>query len=248
MIKLSGDNAFFIAPKNRYGLSTNETFDLTEHDFTIMVRVKIDWDSMKAGTPTHEGGIVAKNGRHCGLSALKLSDNETYIKAQFWTWESREVGVEFRDVWIDVKSNSEYMDIAMIHDKKNKKMIIDVDGNQKSIDYTGEIIDYSDSWIWVGANNSLDSCAPEHRGFLFGEVESISIYNCIVNTFESEINNHLDVKTNEDLLSLPFNEEAAAVYSFTEETKTPYKIFDISMNGNHMILFDKKWMAEESLL
>ena len=62
MIKLTGDNAFFVPPKNRYGLSKKETFDLTEKDFTFTVKVKINWKSMITGTATHEGGIVAKNG------------------------------------------------------------------------------------------------------------------------------------------------------------------------------------------
>ena len=245
MIELKGNNAFFIAPKNRYGLSTNETYNLTEHDFSILVRVKIDWEKMIAGTPTHEGGIVAKNGRHCGLSALKLSDTETYIKAQFWTWEDREVGVEFRDVWINVNNQSEFMDIGMIHDKKNKKITISVDGNTKEINYTGEIIDYRDSWIWVGANNSLDSCAEEHRGFLFGEISSIIISDNIIN---DDVSKYLDISTYEDMCKLLNHEQVAAAYSFTEKTKTPYKVFDISQNGNHMILFDNKWMATDSII
>ena len=99
-------------------LSTNETYDLTEHDFSILVRVKIDWEKMIAGTPTHEGGIVAKNGRHCGLSAFKVYQWYRYLyKSPILDMGSiREVGeIEFRDVWFDVEDNrSEFMDISYV--------------------------------------------------------------------------------------------------------------------------------------
>ena len=124
MIELTGDNAYFIPPKNRYGLSKKETFDLTEKDFTITVKVKVDWDSMILGTATHEGGIVAKNGRHCGLSAIKTGENQCYIKAQFWTWSSREVGVEFHDTWIDVKQKKDWMTIYLFLKVHYQKVIL----------------------------------------------------------------------------------------------------------------------------
>lgn len=243
MIQLKGDNAYFIPPKNRYGLCKRETFDLTEKDFTICVRVKIDWDKMEIGTPTHEGGIVAKNGRHCGLSALKINEEQCYIKAQFWTWQTREVGVEFHDTWIDVNQNSDWMTVAMIHDKKKKVVTCYVDGKVSKISYSGEIIDYRDSWIWVGCNNSLDSCAPEHRGFLHGEINHLSIFETALKNEEVEKTFEINSPDSVDFDKIP-----AAIYCFKEEWQTPYKIMDITHNGNSMILFDKKWMAEDNSL
>lgn len=243
MIKLTGDNAFFVPPKNRYGLSKKETFDLTEKDFTFTVKVKINWKSMITGTATHEGGIVAKNGRHCGLSAIKTGDNQCYIKAQFWTWMSREVGVEFHDTWIDVKENSDWMSIAMIHDKSKKIVTCYVDGQVSKISYNGEIIDYRDSWIWVGCNNSLDSCSPEHRGFLSGSIKHLSIFDSALNV--SDIEETFKIKEFSDI---DFSKSPCGIYSFNPEWQTPYKVMDITNNGNSMILFDKKWMAEETKL
>ena len=243
MIQLKGDNAYFIPPKNRYGLCKRETFDLTEKDFTVCVRVKIDWDKMEIGTPTHEGGIVAKNGRHCGLSALKINEEQCYIKAQFWTWQTREVGVEFHDTWIDVNQNSDWMTVAMIHDKKKKVVTCYVDGKVSKISYSGEIIDYRDSWIWVGCNNSLDSCAPEHRGFLHGEINHLSIFETALKNEEVEKTFEINSPDSVDFDKIP-----AAIYCFKKEWQTPYKIMDITHNGNSMILFDKKWMAEDNSL
>jgi len=243
MIELKGDNAFFVPPKNRYGLCKKETFDLTEKDFTICVKVKIDWDNMIAGTPTHAGGIVAKNGRHCGLSALKINENQCYIKAQFWTWVTREVGVEFHDTWIDVKENKDWMSIAMIHEKNKKIITCYVDGQLSKISYTGELIDYRDSWIWVGCNNSLDSCAPEHRGFMHGSIKHLSIFESAIDV--DKIEDTFKIENKEDI---DFEKNPCAVFSFNPKWQTPYKIMDITHNGNSMILFDKKWMAEETKL
>ena len=239
MIKLKGNNAYFIPPKNRYGLSTNETFDLTEHDFTILVRVKVDWDSMVAGEPSQEGGIVAKNGRHCGINSFKYADGRTYIKVQYWTSTDTEEFV-YGDIWFDVEGNPEYMDVAMIHDSEEKTITIDVDGKTQHKTYEGEIIDYRDSWIWVGANNSLDSCAVEHRGFLFGTISHVSIFNSIVSdTDKLSIFN----MTSNEIIEPDSGLKTAAAFGFKEKDMTPYKVFDISLNGNHMILFDNKWMS-----
>jgi hypothetical protein len=241
MIELTGDNAYFIPPKNRYGLSKKETFDLTEKDFTITVKVKVDWDSMIIGTATHEGGIVAKNGRHCGLSAIKTGENQCYIKAQFWTWSSREVGVEFHDTWIDVKQKKDWMTVAMVHDKSKKIVTCYVDGQESKISYSGEIIDYRDSWIWVGCNNSLDSCSPEHRGFLYGSIAHISIFESALS--KSDIEKTYGVEETDEI---NFDLKPCGVYTFNPVWTTPYKVMDITNNGNSMILFDKKWMASET--
>ena len=64
--------------------------------------------------------------------------------------QTREVGVEFHDTWIDVNQNSDWMTVAMIHDKKKKVVTCYVDGKVSKISYSGEIIDYRDSWIWIG--------------------------------------------------------------------------------------------------
>lgn len=243
MVEFNGTNtlAYFLPPKNRYGVCTRETFDFTEYDFTITLKVKVDWEKMKPNTPTSDGGIVAKNGRHCGIIASRISEGQCFLKAQFWTWLDREVGVEFHDVWIQVKEDDEIHDVSMIHDKKKKIITIVVDGDKKSISYTGEIIDYRDSWLWLGCNNSLDSCAPEHRGFFHGTIYRVGLYqkvlewNDIIKTFEYE--KYEDINP---------EHEPCAVFNFNKEDSTPYKFLDISMNGNSLILFDKRWMAEET--
>jgi hypothetical protein len=196
---------------------------------------------MIIGTATHEGGIVAKNGRHCGLSAIKTGENQCYIKAQFWTWSSREVGVEFHDTWIDVKQKKDWMTVAMVHDKSKKIVTCYVDGQESKISYSGEIIDYRDSWIWVGCNNSLDSCSPEHRGFLYGSIAHISIFESALS--KSDIEKTYGVEETDEI---NFDLKPCGVYTFNPVWTTPYKVMDITNNGNSMILFDKKWMATET--
>lgn len=243
MVDFNGTStlAYFLPPKNRYGVCTKETFDFTEYDFTITLKAKVDWETMKPNTPTSDGGIVAKNGRHCGIIASKISEGQCFIKAQFWTWLDREVGVEFHDVWIQVEENDNIHDIAMIHSKSKKLITIVVNGETKSLSYSGEIIDYRDSWLWVGCNNSLDSCAPEHRGFFHGKIYHIGLYQKELKW--NEILNTFDYKKYEDI---DFENKPSAVFTFNKEHSTPYKFLDISMNGNSLILFDKRWMQEET--
>ncbi len=245
MIKLKGDNAYFIVPtQNRYGLSTNQTYDLTERDFSILVEVKVDWDKMVADTPTNEGGIISKNGQHCGLNAIKLSDGHTYIKATWWITPDQGGPAVYKDLWFDVKSNSKYLKVAMTHHKETKTMTLWVDGGSFNTTYPGEIIDYRDSWMWIGANNSLDNCAEEHRGFFFGEINHVSLHDIPLD--DDQIRKAFDIESTEDLDNDDF--QTAAAFSFKEKYMTPYKVFDISSNGNHMILFDKKWMDEDKEL
>ena len=236
MIKLNGNNAYFVPPKNRYGLSTNETYDLMEHDFSILVNVKIDWDKMTPETPTKQGGIVAKNGRHCGINSLKCT-NGTYIQALWWA-QLENGEIKERDITFKVDDNDKFMNISMLHDSKTKTMTLSVD--EKSMDkiYEGEIIDYRDSWLWVGANNSLDNCEKEHRGFLIGEIQHVSIFDEVLN--DIQIRKTFNAKDSEDFRDI--SKFTAAAFSFKEEDMTPYKVFDISLNGNHIILFDNKWM------
>jgi len=237
MIKLTGNNAYFIPPKNRYGLSKNELYTLTEHDFSMVVNVKIEWDKMYTGTDTQEGGIIAKNGMHCGINSFKLWDGSSLIKAQYWVI-SKTGKTEYKYIWIDVKKNRGYMKVAMMHDKENKTIRLWVDGEIIEEVYEGEIIDYRDSWLWVGANNSLDNCEKEHRGFLIGEIDHISVFDEVLN--DIQIRKTFNAKDSEDFRDI--SKFTAAAYTFKEENMTPYKIYDISNNGNHMVVFDNKWM------
>ena len=46
--------------------------------------------------------------RHCGLSTFKINEEQCYIKS-ILDLQTREVGVEFHDTWIDVNQNSDWM-------------------------------------------------------------------------------------------------------------------------------------------
>ena len=119
---------------------------------------------------------------------------------------------------------------------------LDLVKSKGDILYEGEIIDYRDSWIWVGANNSLDSCAVEHRGFLYGDISYISIFD---EALTSQQTSDLFSMKNQKILDVEtVSKNTAAVYTFNDDEMTPYKVYDISNNGNHMVLFDNKWMAK----
>ena len=173
--------------------------------------------------------------------SFKYADGRTYIKVQYWTSTDTEEFV-YGDIWFDVESNKDWMNVAMIHDSEEKTITIDVDGKTQHKTYEGEIIDYRDSWIWIGANNSLDSCAVEHRGFLYGDISYISIFD---EALTSQQTSNLFSMKNQKIFDVEtVSKKTAAVYTFNDEEMTPYKVYDISNNGNHMVLFDNKWMAK----
>ena len=80
---------------------------------------------------------------------------------------------------------------------------------------------------------------PEHRGFLHGEINHLSIFELYHKNEEVEKTFEINSPDSVDFDKIP-----VAIYCFKEETKTPYKIMDITHNGNSMILFDKKWMMK----
>ena len=238
MIKFDGATGYLVPPKNRYQLSTYEPYDVTEYDFTFVARVKADWDKMNPYDKTREGGIIAKNGKHIGLSVLKNTDDRLYIRGQFWC-KLEDQSETFYDLFIEVdpEIKDEILNIAFVHNKSEKKLALLLNDKFDEVKYDGEIIDYSDSWVWIGCQNAFDSCEEMHRGFYFGEIHYSSIFGKALTM--KQIEDTFQYKTREDI-----DFELKPLCIFNYEEKTSYKVFDITGNGNNMIMFDKRWMEQ----
>lgn len=238
MIKFDGTTSYLVPPKNRYQLSNYEPYNITEDDFTFVSKVKVDWDKMNAFDKTREGGLLSKNGKHIGLSVLKNTDDKIYIRGQFWC-KLDDGSDTFFDLFIEVdpEIKNKILDVAFVHNKSEKIIFLLLNDKIHEIKYEGDIIDYSDSWIWIGCQNAFDSCDEMHRGFYFGEIYYSAIFGSALNI--DEINKSFLYKVKEDI---DFKLKPVCVFNYEE--KTSYKVYDITENGNNMIMFDKRWMSQ----
>ena len=84
MIKLKGNNAYFLPNVHKSNLSTFPLNKICKDSFTFCVRVKINWDKMEADTLKSWGGIMMRNGMHSGLVAVK-SQSSFAINGEIWT-------------------------------------------------------------------------------------------------------------------------------------------------------------------
>ena len=67
-LRFNGKRAWFVTPENKYGLSKFPLRNITDSNFTFLVRAKVDWRVMDNHVGIgKECGIVVKNGKHLGL-------------------------------------------------------------------------------------------------------------------------------------------------------------------------------------
>lgn len=238
-IKFEGKDAWFIAPNNKYGLSRFPLGKITEDDFSFFVKVKVDWDKMSPNDRTNEGGIIVKNGLHLGITAFHPEPNQYYFKATVWS----NVNVYGNDeVWnkdILVKIDRDEVDDSTEHDlgfsfsKKTNEFSVFHNGNWFTEKYDGSLVDYSTSWLWLGASNALESCPIEFRQYLFGEISLAGIFSKALDETE-----FMEVRDN--FRNIPKRLKPVALFNF--ESITPYKVLDISKMGNNLEKFDITWM------
>jgi hypothetical protein len=233
-LRFNGKRAWFVTPENKYGLSKYPLRNITNSSFTFLVKTKIYWDAMENGK---ECGIVIKNGKHLGLSALKSEDAEhLYAKGTIWTimgdGSIKNWDILFKLNWEDSDKDKEY-NLAFSVNLKLKKFFVYCDGKTSEMEFEGDLVDYTTSWLWVGASNPLDSCPDEFKNFFYGEIVNAAIYSTPLISYEID-KIYSDLETN----FTTYN----PVCFFNFRNRTPYKILDITHTGNNLIKFDTRWM------
>lgn len=230
-MEFKGNEAYFLTPTNKYGLSKVEPKNITEDNFTYLTRLTINWEEMVYGELSGEGGIVVKNGMHCGLMAFRDHADDTFIRGCIWA-----IGPDGNpmlvDKCIEIKEGHDAVfELSFTHIKSEKKIITGDRGHYEEGIYDGDIVDYSTSWFWVGCCNALDSCDENHRNHLLGDVQLVGIFG-----------KALEKKEIEDIFKrnrcLP---EHQPVGFFDFQKQTPYKVYDESKNGNNLVKFDNAW-------
>jgi len=235
---INGDSVWFVPPTSRYGLSRISPKHLTNSDFTFLCQIKVDWSKMIENSDTQEAAIMIKNGKHLGMSLMKTGDNFRVIKGAVWvetnTTEEKglyEIIIPLNDTNQSYNISDDYINCVFSYDITNKKLRLIANDFNKIIDIPEKLIDYTLSWLWIGCANPLESVTNHHRHHFFGECTKIGIYQKYLTNDEIK-----------DAFTNVINPEHKAIAYYDFKETTPYKILDITNNGNNLHKYDKEWM------
>jgi hypothetical protein len=237
LLDFNGDTVWFCPAKNKYNLSLKSVDEITNGDFTFISKFKVNWDGLDKNMPFREGGIVNKNGKHVGLSVFKFENGDCFVKGCIWTNTGEgddilnEIVVKINDGDFDINSE---INLAFSYSKKDSKirLIFNTQIHEKNI--KGDVIDYSNTWLWVGASNAFKSCDVQYRNYFHGEISFVSIYENYLNF--KKVSSIFD--SNHEV-----HNEYKPICVFDFKNQTPFKILDTSMNGNNLVKFDDEWMS-----
>jgi len=238
-LKFEGNNAWFVTPDNKYGLSKFPMKNITENDFSFLTSIRVNWDKMNPNNNTREGGVIIKNGLHLGLSVIKPDNEHVYIKGTIWTMDAslgsnamKNYDILVKVNWEDGDLDKEYK-VGFSFKRKEKEFSVYCNGTWLTEKFEGSLIDYSNAWLWVGASNPLESCPEDFRQFFNGEMYYAAIFSKFLDRSEIE-----EIYNEPDDVSKRL--KPTCIFNFKRQT--PYKILDISEVGNNLIRFDKEWM------
>ena len=237
LLDFNGDVVWFCPAKNKYNLSLKSVDDITNGDFTFISKFKVDWEGLDKNIPFREGGIVNKNGKHVGLSVFRLGIDDYFVKGCIWTNNGgvddvlNEIVVKLNDTDIDINSE---INLAFSYSKQDSKIRLILNNEIYEKDIEGSVIDYSNTWLWVGACNAFKSCDIQYRNYFHGEISFVSIYE-----------NYLDLEKITNIFDSNHKvyDEYQPVCIFDFKNQTPFKVLDVSMNGNNLVKFDDEWMS-----
>jgi hypothetical protein len=235
-------DSWFVAPDNKYGLSKYPAKDITEGNFSFLARVKVNWDKMNPDNSSREGGIIIKSGLHMGLAAVKASEDDLYIQSTIWTYSDEFKGEKTQShvIFQKVENKNDYCNVCFTFDRYKNEHSLYFNGELVTEEFKGYLIDYTQSWLWVGVSNPLNTCPEEFRQFFNGEIYNVGIF--------SKCLNHQEIKKYfEDFNH--FNPQSNAISLIDFKRQTTYKILDISGNGNNLVKnFDKLDVSWKSVI
>tara|TARA_R100000005_G_C4987091_1_gene195159 strand:+ start:335 stop:1066 length:732 start_codon:yes stop_codon:yes gene_type:complete len=232
----------FIPSTHKFGLSTASIHDSMERDFTIITRIRPDWENLKEG---QDAGIVIRNGKHAGLQISK-ENGYAFAKSIIWVTETDNDDDAEPIILISQLGrieDNERLDLLFHHSHSKKSlelMVSKIDGLEpyvQTINYSGRIIDYKNAWLWIGCCFGYSGIDDVLAGHYKGDMEFLGL-------FGSEF-------TDEEF-SLMFSDEFnysnyeywtdKNIIAYSDfKIKTPYKYKDISNNGNNICTYKEEW-------
>jgi len=227
MIKFDGTNCLFLPSFSRNSVSTYNIKKLFEDSFTIRTRVKIDWDKLKPNSEEQvKYGIVCLNGMDmgifCNIEENKFTNEyRKCITAEVWT--NVENGTAIRnDLMFEVKGDNKFLDIEFRYGK-DKFIELLVDENWSKMHLRGDVVDYSESFLWIGCCNNNKDIPENLTGNLYGEMKKVII-----------------TSGEKSFIDCDFTKDITMAHNVTD-----YKVYDYSGNANHLL---KKFINDDGQL
>lgn len=224
----SDTKPYFIPERDLYGLVRHNIGDITDTDFSFVVKCKPDWDSM---LHLHQYCAVAKNGRHMGIFFTKLldanNDLKKYIELGFWVTD--EDDYKHDHIRLDVTDFDDELFVVLNHNVEEKKFQLVVNGQKEVVKYSSTLMDYSNSWIWVGAANDFPETSEEHKHFFLGEINFLGVYRKFL-----PMSDITKIEKGDIVQASNSSFNPGCVTDFTKAT--PYKVLDQSGMGNNLYI------------
>jgi hypothetical protein len=217
-------DSYYIPNQHKNAVGLFNLADLVQNDFTMLCTAKPDWEL--CGTDHWSAyGILSINGMDLGIYCIKDKNGRKCLRAEFWV-DNNNPQVKYTEISSDDLDLDNELNLAFEF-KKNKYVKLVCNEVEKKIEFTEDLIDYTTSWLWVGAaNHRWNVDGALWRGYK-GEVSNISIYGSVLNR---QIYSYFeDREFFDDNKYNPF-------FIMSKDNRTPYKIFDESGNGNHLCL------------
>ena len=203
MITLNDKGCWLLANYSRNMVSTYRIQELVKNDINIEVNCKIDWEKIIESNQDFSG-IVCFNGAHFGI-LCKIYDGKPVISAEVWSEYNDEQICNDAIIEIDTTTNDEWRTITFNYKKDSKISITTTEGSVEK-EIKGTILDYTNSYLWVGCCDNHKPTPPEYQGNWYGQIKSLKIKG-----------------------------EKKLFLNYNFKKKTRYKIYDKSGNGNHLM-------------
>lgn len=232
----NGTSSYLIRNTDLYGLSRYNHEHLIDKNFTILANIKPNFDLALNKNEPRIGYVVCKNGLHIGIYFMKTITENGNLYQVGCSYCTIHNGTDsFNYVNIDIKKSDNIYNVAMVHNKNDKSITLYVNNEQKTITYEGELVDYSNSWLWVGAACGTDEYDERYSYFYHGDIQYIGI-------FKESINE----KVLFDILSLNkilnYDSKCLPVFITNFSEYTQFRIKDQSNNGNHLVKYNNEWI------
>jgi hypothetical protein len=228
---------FEIANKNE--LINNLSKDFFTRDCTVLARFTPDFETMQQRYDEHNryvGCVVGKNGHHMGVmvEAHTTAEGYNYRSVSFEYWVNVDEGMDIRQIQFTIPEENYDQPIEFILKRRDNKFIAEYNGEVKEGDCTN-LADYSFSMVWIGAANRI---VEDHNHIFLGDIDILHLQE----TYLDDEYCKLFFRDFDKFLPIAKNPNNIPIYTGDFKDTTPYRIKDLSGNGNHPIIFRKEWM------
>ena len=228
---------FEIANKNE--LINNLSKDFFTRDCTVLVRFTPDFETMQQRYDENNryvGCVVGKNGHHMGVmvEAHTTAEGYNYRSVSFEYWVNVDEGMDIRQIQFNIPEENYNDPIEFILKRRDNKFIAEYNGEVKEGDCT-DLADYSFSMVWIGAANRI---VEDHNHIFLGDIDILHLQE----TYLDDEYCKLFFRDFDKFLPIAKNPVNIPIYTGDFKDTTPYRIKDLSGNGNHPIIFRKEWM------